>query len=434
MGSYAPSNEIYAGESQLSNSSPQEFVIEESQLIPEQVIAQGRRKLLRRNDGCTSCVENRLGRAGLNRLGANRQGIVNRPGVANRQVIANRPGIANRLSRPNRSVYSTVGASALLLNRNTGTNRDFSTNGAGDLLSSNNAESDVLAGIDVFLARRNSAGRGWEARYFGLYPEDESIQIGNNATNLIPGLNQLGAAITGTGPTATVSGDSVGDLFDRADTHVLTRQTELNNLEFNLLKCSAPRFRAASTEFLFGFRYFQFGETLLNEALNVPNGDPIFVGPNSIGYSSAVENNLVGLQIGARSDYRLRNRLMMHVGIKAGAFNNRVNTRQRVDYRMPDGSIANPTVAGGTLSGRLFDIGTEEDVKSLLGELDFAVSYQLSSSSRIRVGYRALGVTDIAFASNQIQDDFTDASGLSRPTTDGDLVLQGGYAGIEFAY
>ena len=334
----------------------------------------------------------------------------------------------------NRSVYSTIGISGLLFNRNAGTNRNFSTNSLGNVLSSNNTTDDVLPGIDAFITRRKANGHGWEARYFGLYPNDESIQVGNNATHLMPGYNQLGTSIVGTGPTASVAGPTTGNLFNRADTHVLTRQTELNNVEFNILRNTAPRFRALSTEFLFGFRYFQFGETLLHEAINVPNGDPTFVGPDSIGYLSSVENNLYGLQIGARSDYRLRSRLMMHLGFKVGAFSNQVNTRQRVDYRMPDGSIVNPRVAGGTLSGQNFDIGAEDDVKSILGEVDIAFSYQLSGSSRVRAGYRALGISDIAFASNQVKDDFTDASRLTTPYTDDTLILQGAYAGLEFAY
>lgn len=357
----------------------------------------------------------------------------------NRQI--RRQGRANGLrpgravgQRSNGFVFSTAGASALLFDRTHGSNRDFSTNGAGDVLSSNNAVNDVLAGIDAFVARRKGNGRGWEARYFGLYPGNESIQIGGNTSNLIPGFRQLGTNISGIGQTASVVGPSADSFYDRADTHVLTRQTELNNVEFNLLKSSQPRFGANSTEFLLGFRYFQFGETLLHEALNVPNGDPTFVGPDSVGYFSSVENQLFGAQLGARSEYRLRNRLTLHVGLKAGAFNNTVNTRQRVDYRLPDGTIINPIVAGGSLSGQRFDIGNEEDVKSILGEVDVSLSLQMSNSARIRIGYRALGLTDIAFASDQVRDDFTDGSALARPLTETDLVVQGGYIGLEFAY
>lgn len=336
--------------------------------------------------------------------------------------------------RPPGSVYSTIGASGLLFNRNVGGNRNFSTNNNGNLLASNNTDDTVLGGIDAFVARRKANGNGWEARYFGLYPNDESIQVGNNASHLIPGFDQIGTSLSGTGPAAFLTGPSAGNLFNLADTHVLTRQTELNNIEFNILRRAFPRFRARSTEFLLGFRYFQFGETLLHEAVGITGGDPMFATPNSIGYFSSVENNLLGLQVGSRSDFRLRRRLLMHLSIKAGAFNNRVNARQRVDYRLPNGSIINPSVAGGTLAGERFDIGAQDDVKSILAELDIAFSFQLSASSRIRAGYRALGVTDIAFSSDQIQDDFTDALGLGNPNTDGTLIAQGAYVGLEFAF
>ena len=339
-----------------------------------------------------------------------------------------------RAARPrNGSVYSTAGASALIFDRNNGSNRNFSTNAAGDVLSSNNADNDALAGVDAFIGRRRASGRGWEARYFGLYPADTSTQIDNNARNLLSGLDQLGANISGTGPLARVQGPSAGDLYDRADTHVLTRQTEINNAEFNFLKWGAPRFRARQTEFLFGFRYFQFGETLLHQGLNVPNGDQNFVGPNSVDYLSSVENNLLGLQIGTRSEFQLRPRLAFHLGVKAGAFYNDIDTRQRVDFNNRDGSTTNPLVAGGTLSGQLFDIGASDDVRSVLGEVDASISFQFTESSRLRVGYRAIAITDIAFASDQIRDDFTDATALGSPVAD-DLTLQGIHVGMEFAY
>jgi len=327
-------------------------------------------------------------------------------------------------------VYSTAGVSALLFNRNHGNNVDFATNG-GDLLSSNNAVNDVLPGIDAFISRRRTSGRGWEARYFGLYPTDQSVQIGNNARTLLPGLNQVGTTTGGIPPNVFLPGPTAANFFDLGDTHVLTRQTELNNVEINLLRNSQPRLRALSTEFLFGIRYFQFGETLLYEAVDLQGGDPQFGSPESIGYFSSVENNLLGFQVGARSDYKLRDRLMLHVGGKIGAYNNTVNTRQRVDYRLNNGSVINPFVRG---SGQRFDVGANDEVKSILGEVDVSLSYQLSSAARVRAGYRALGVTDIAFASNQIQDDFTETAGSPNPITNDEFVLQGAYVGLEFAY
>lgn len=334
--------------------------------------------------------------------------------------------------RPPGSVYSTVGVSGLVFNRNVGDNRNFSANADGGLLASNNTDDTVLGGIDAFIARRKANGNGWEARYFGLYPNDESTQIGNDARHLIPGYDQIGTSVSNIAQLQT--GPSAGDIFNLADTHVLTRQTELQNAEFNILRRSVPRFRAAQTEYLLGFRYFQFGETLLHEAVDIPRGNSALTTPESIGYFSSVENTLLGLQVGSRSDFRLHRRLLMHLSVKAGAFNNNVKTRQRVDYRLRDGSTINPTVVGGTLAGERFDIGAEDDVKSILAEVDISFSYQLSESSRFRAGYRALGVTDIAFASDQVQDDFSDALGLRSPNSDETLVAQGAYFGLEFAY
>ena len=73
-------------------------------------------------------------------------------------------------------------------------------------------------------------------------------------------------------------------------------------------------------------------------------------------------------------------------------------------------------------------------MRSVLGEVDASISYQLSESSRIRVGYRAVAITDIAFASDQIRDDFTDATALQSPVADDDLTLQGIHIGLELAY
>lgn len=426
----APQSQVQQDSQFIQSGAPQQQFVQQQQLImqPQQSTSSCGCQGGCADGSCESFVIDESQLAMPQRRVRARQGK-----VLNRPVRQQRVGRAVG-QRSNGSVFSTVGVSGLLFNRNHGTNRDFSTNAAGDLMSSENATNDVLPGIDAFIARRKASGRGWEARYFGLYPDSESIQISNVTNNLIPGLSQVGTALSGPGPTAFLVGPSANSFYSRADTHVLTRQTELNNIEFNLLKSSQPRFAALSTEYLLGVRFFQFGETLLHEAINVPNGDPTFAGPDSVGYFSSVENKLVGLQLGARSDYQLRNRLMLHVGLKAGAFNNTVNTRQRVDYRMPDGSVINPTVAGGTLSGQPFDIGTENDVKSILGEVDVALSLQMSNSARIRIGYRALGLTDIAFASDQIQDDFTDASALATPNTDNNLVTQGGYVGLELAY
>ena len=328
--------------------------------------------------------------------------------------------------------FTTAGASGLLMSRTYGDNRNISTNGS-QTLSTRDTTFDGLGGFDGFIGRRRVSGLGWEARYFGLFPEDTSTQIGGSPTHLLPGLDQLTVQPQSGIPTISQFNTTAGDIFNQGDPHVLTRQTEIHNFEFNLLKSGRSRLRASQTEYLIGFRYFNFGETLLAESIGTNRNDP-FGSPESVGYFSTTENEMYGIQIGTRSDYQIGSRLTLHVGVKAGAFNNTVRTRQRVDFRMPDGSTSNPFINGGSLDGQRFDIGTENDVRSVMAELDVATSFQVSSAARVRIGYRAFAVSDVAFASEQIGDNFNDASDLLNPTTDGSLVLQGGYVGMEFAY
>ena len=328
-------------------------------------------------------------------------------------------------ARSGNRVYNTAGISAILLNRNFGDNVDFSV-ANGDFLSSRDADFDSLGGIDAFFGRRRANGRGWEARYFGLFTTDTSTQVDGDPENLLFGLTQLSASPTGT-PTAS-------DLFDLADPHVLTVETELNNIEFNLLRNVNAVNRASQTELLIGFRYLQFGEGLLFQGIGVQDPSLGPVTTEGTSFFSTAENELLGLQVGARSDYRLTGRMTLHAGIKAGAFNNDIETTQRVDFELSNGATINPSILTGPVAGENFDVGNEVEVTSLLAEVDLAVSWQVSNAARVRVGYRIIGVSDVAFASEQIGTDFTDPNILLTPITDGNLVLQGGYVGLEFAF
>ena len=415
----ALSQQVPAGQSQsagcqscgCADGNCQDFVINESQFSP--------------NEG-TGRHRHRAGLVG--RVKQNKQAR-----REFRQATSDHP-LPQRSSKKSGRARSTLAGSGLLFGRNNGNNVGFSSNDDGQFLFSDDADADVLAGFDATYSRRYLNGRGFEFRYFGLFPGEQSTEIGDNATSLLSGLDQIGTSISGTGPAAFLTGPSANDFFNAADTHVLTRQSDFNNIEANILENTAPRFGAASTELLLGFRYFQFGETLLFQGVDIPQGNPSFASPERVDYFSTVENELLGIQIGARSDYHIRQRLGIHFGFKVGAFNNNVQVRQRVNYELEGGDIITPRAAGGTLSGEQFDVGAEENVSSLLGELDFSVTYQVSHRSRFRIGYRAIGITDIAFASDQIGDNFNDATALRTPDTRGDLTLQGGYVGFERAY
>ena len=53
---------------------------------------------------------------------------------------------------------------------------------------------------------------------------------------------------------------------------------------------------------------------------------------------------------------------------------------------------------------------------------------------RARIGYRGIGATDIAFASDQLEHELWDIDRVGDINNEADLLLNGGYAGLEFAW
>ncbi|MEM6692171.1 MAG: BBP7 family outer membrane beta-barrel protein, partial [Planctomycetota bacterium] len=334
--------------------------------------------------------------------------------------------------RTSNRVHTSAGISGILFDRDLGRDVNFATNGAGAMLSSGNNGNDLSGGFDVNFARRRRSGLGWEARYFAIYPDDETTDLGITPMTALTGLSQLGATTSGTGPTATVVGPSAEDVFNASDYHTLARDTELQNLEINLLRNTGPRFLSATSDVSFGFRYLQFDESLLYQANNIPDGG--VANPFTANYLSSVENQMLGIQVGSRLGYRLGKRFMLHAGSKGGILYNQIRSQQRVDYTdRTTGAITNPLIAGGDLSGQNYNFETEKNVNSLFGEADLSVSYMTSNQSRVHIGYRIMYFSDVAFASNQIASDFTDNM-LLVPVSDDELILHGGYFGYEFAF
>jgi hypothetical protein len=326
-------------------------------------------------------------------------------------------------------VNTVLGISGLYMNRNYEGNRLLST-GPADLFS-RDADHGNMGGVDLNLARRRANGKGWGVRYFQLFPDSAGASVTPFPTTALFGLGAIGV----------FGGATTQQVYDVGNFHAFTRDTEIHNLEFNLLRNGrqfmTKRNRPGVFEYLFGFRYFQFNEAwnYETETANVVSGYPGFPNPARAAYLNSVENTLLGGQVGGNVEVALMNRLNASLGAKAGLYNNRVNTRQRVDYTSRiDGSVSQPVVLYGPYAGQTFDEGAEKDEVTFLGEIDLGLIYQVSQRARARVGYRAIGVSNVALAGDQIQDDFSSLGLIKDPNVDGDLLLHGGYFGLEFAY
>ena len=319
------------------------------------------------------------------------------------------------------TVHSVLGFSALGFRRNYGEDRLLSSNGGGESLTTGDADHRQIGGFETYLIARDSTGVGWEFRYFGLFPSENTATIGGGPSTSLIGFNDI----------AVAPGDpTLADIFNGGSFHALTRDTSIFNFEFNFLRnhSNLGWFNGilCNTETLVGFRYFDFDENLTYTS-GSDSGD----GPRSASFNQSVENSLFGLQTGGRSEFNIFKRFKGSFGLKLGAFYTRARSNRRIFGEFADGSAFNPSIQG---NGDGFDFGDAESDVSFLAELDLGLIYHLSQSSRLRLGYRRLGISGLAFASNNIPDDVADIEQLGDTTDSQSLRLRGIYFSYELAF
>lgn len=322
-----------------------------------------------------------------------------------------------------RSNY-TFGLTGLFFQRDYEDNRLLARNPSGGTLSTNDADDGSFDGYGVNFGSRNAGGGGFEVAYWAFNP-GRSIGVlqGMNVATTIQGLDQL---------LHVSSGRDLLDIYSNTVTQTIVRETDINNLEFNLLRnggtFSGRKNRTGFYELLGGFRWFQFDESLQYTA-SIDNGQFPLV-PSDFFYNLRTQNTLLGFQLGARNEYCLGSKLRFFSGVKGGIFNNNIRTNQNITDL--DGEIAQ--VNSGAAAGRPFSYDNEKNDLAFLGELDLGFLYHFSSRTRLRVGYRALGVSGVALAADQLPFQYNDPNELLQANSNGSLILGGGYYGLEFCF
>lgn len=295
-------------------------------------------------------------------------------------------------------------------------------------LTSGDADHDNFGGIDASITRRRATGKGYELRYLNLSPSEATSTLAGGPVTLFGQFGQIGQ----------IGGITHQQAFNLADVHEVSRDMLVQNAEFNLLRMGRQahtrRGQEASFEYLLGFRYFKFDETLSYSAFGIrPN---TFTGGDitRADYTSEVENELYGAQFGGRSEISLFSRMSLLIGLKAGIFQNNLSSRQRATTRGVGGDERIAQVLNGPNQGSPYNLSGEDTDYTMLGELDLGLTYRVTNSIRMRGGYKAIFVDDIAFADNQLGSDFRDINFNSIPQANDDLVLHGGYFGLDFAF
>jgi len=184
---------------------------------------------------------------------------------------------------------------------------------AGRDFFSTDADHGNMNGIGATIASRGANGRGSEIRYWGL-DEDTSVNFAGPTYTYVRGYQDLHH-----GP----SGATVQQIYNAGDTARLNRSTEINSVEFNLLRNGGQYHgfggRTGNYELVGGFRLFQFDESLGYQSSST------FAGyPSMLDHRLEAENLLTGFQIGARNEVCFGRRLRLSKGFTVGIFNNRI--------------------------------------------------------------------------------------------------------------
>jgi len=276
-----------------------------------------------------------------------------------------------------------------------------------------------MTGLGASISQRRANGTGWEANYWGL-DDGVDITIGGPTYTYLGGLANL---------DHVPSGASIYDIYNAGDGVRIYRNTEIHNFEFNMLKnggqYTTRTGHCATYELLGGFRLFQFDEDLRYVSNSSAGGYPV-----TTEYALEAENTLTGFQVGGRSEICLSNRLKLSKGGNVGIFNNRIQTRQRIF----DETGYHPLIGSGAYAGTSYDLMDTKDDVAFLGQFELGLIYQMSCTSRLRAGYRALGIAGVALAGDQVPYDFTDLNAIQSANSNGSLLLHGFYYGAEFCF
>ena len=194
----------------------------------------------------------------------------------------------------------------------------------------------------------------------------------------------------------------------------LTRSDLVNDVEINWLFSlgNRPEFhegpRSVNWMWLAGFRFFQLQDELT-----------LLANPGDLDLEVTTNNNLFGGQMGGRFDWAFAPRMRFVVVPK---------------ILLAGNSISNRAVSstGGTTTA---DERSTLDEFSWLGSVDTSVAWDVSDRWSLWIGYRVVGVGNIAQADGQWPSTIPpSAASLSGVAAGSESIIHGGFAGFESRY
>jgi len=180
---------------------------------------------------------------------------------------------------------------------------------------------------------------------------------------------------------------------------------------------------------LVGARYLRLDEDF---SLGIDAENTITSASIPFFFASEADNHLFGLQLGCNGVYRLgcSGRWALNCSANAGIYGNRAEVTRSLT--VPAAGVAR--YVGGT-NDPFTVVNSEDDSFATIAELRTGVSYQYSCNWRFFGGYRALGISGVALAFDQLPNDFSSPTQVQDYiNTSGSIFLHGLQGGVEFSY
>jgi len=263
-----------------------------------------------------------------------------------------------------------------------------------------------------------------ELTYWGIYGDQVEATV--FATNLPGNLNTAFDF-----SPVNIGVENVNDLFDAAQAHRVRRDFDAHNVEVNLVSGRFPAVagRGLQIGYLAGFRYLRLTDEFYYASADA---SPVFGADlvNEAYYDIDVRNNLWGFQLGGRADWFFTPRFSLYAAPKFGLYANYMEHYSRI-YNVNGSAVVGP---GNPLAGGVFDIPSDKTIASFVGEIDLGLGYQFTPGLGAGIGYRALAVSGLAYATDQIPSHFADLPGVAMIDSNAHLILHGAYASVTWTW
>lgn len=327
-------------------------------------------------------------------------------------------GLGEGLARPWPRWFA--GANGLLMTRTLPAGAATMQPLGGSQLTTADAGATWPGGVDLHLGRWFGMRQqhAVELIYWGVYGLGGSAGIAAPAGGIVAIPQASGATVGGQPASASLA---------NASSQQIQRSDVINDVEINWVYSLwdrpefLPRERAVNLMWLAGFRYFGLGDTLTLQ--NTPLNPAL----EDLDVQVATANNIYGAQVGAKFDWRMVPRLRLNIVPKFMIGGNAITNTSTLEQ-------ADGTDATFTADGSPVKVHSTLGVFSWLGSVDTSVAWDVTDRWSLWIGYRVVGVGNIAQADGQWPVAITSPASLSGIDAGSSTIVHGGFAGFEGRY